>query len=691
MENSSSGGAFFRIAKYVVDQGGIVFGAKFNNDGEVIHSFSEQISGIADFTRSKYAQSKLGNVFKRCITELASGRLVLFTGTPCQVNALHAILDMHNIDKTSLISADIICHGVPKAGIWRQYLSEMHYVAGQPINFRLKKPSWERYSVQIGKNVRLASEDPYMWLFLNNYSLAESCFECKCKGESRKADITLGDFWGIRTIDCASYEKNGTSLLIIRNRFSFFVQALGSHELAPLPFGLSVAQNPAYSCSVRMPPKYRECDALLKTHSVRETATMLGMPTKTQIPKGIQIKEKFKSFLAPIRYVLPKPQFLRNYQYSPIANLVGIVSDFGYGNFGNKLQNFALKTVLELRYGLKCVNIVYEPNPTIRFPRFERVLAFLKGKGATEEMKKKCLRTQYIRKASLQYEKNMVFRGSIKDERRLLRFQHIVFGSDQIWNFGYHDKDLAFNLGHLGIFGSPIPMSSYAASMCQNTIPATLKPLFFDGLGSFQNLSVRENETKSVLERELGLKSAVSIDPTLLLSKEEWEGAISHFSKRNIPSEPYIVVYMLGDETLPQNDHSDLPNSTRALEILNKRDSHFVSNQFDFLRLIANSRCVYTNSFHAVVFSLIFQKRCRYYPRQSLPELSGRIISLLSLFGISVDYAERGFVEIDQVSMDAPNFKHAVKTSLAYFDSIFASEEPPNIEVDPKPNSGNNR
>ena len=674
LESSSSGGAFFKIANYVIAQGGVVFGARFNKDGDVIHSYSDQVDGIINFMQSKYTQSKLGDVFKRCIIELKNGRLVLFTGTPCQVNALHAVLDANKIDKSSLISADVVCNGTPKAKIWHQYLSEMHYVAGQPINFRLKKPSWERYSIQIGKSVQLVSEDPYMWLFLNHYSIAESCFQCKCKGENREADITFGDFWGIRNIDCSSYGKKGTSLLIIRRRIPFFVEVFGSSKLVPFPYGLSVAQNPAYSCSVCAPSRYKECDVLLKTHSIRETAAMLGMPANVQMSKYRNIKEKAKACLTHVRYKIPRPRFLRNFRYRPIANLVGIVSDFGYENFGNKLQNFALKTILESRYKLKCENIVYTPNPAIRFPRFERVLAFLRGKNPSKETKKKLLRERCIRKASSQYEKNTIFRGLIKDERQLLRFQHIIFGSDQIWNFGYHKTDLAFNLGHVGILCSPIPMSSYAASMCQKEIPTALKPLFLDGLGFFRNISVREDETKAVLQKELSFDSSVSIDPTLLLAKEKWEDVISRFARCTVPGEPYVIVYMLGDERLPQNDQSDLPKGARVLEMLNNQDDYYVSNQFDFLRLIANSLCVYTNSFHAVVFSLIFQKECRYYPRQSLPGLSDRIISLLSLFGISAECTKERFIEIGKTPMNTPSFNRAYEASLSYFDSIFDPE-----------------
>lgn len=116
---SSSGGIFTLLAENVIDEGGVVFGAGFNERWEVVHSFAEKKEDLAKFRGSKYVQSKVGNSYKQAEAFLKQGRKVLYSGTPCQIAGLKQYLRK---DYANLLAVDFICHGVPSPGVFRTYL-----------------------------------------------------------------------------------------------------------------------------------------------------------------------------------------------------------------------------------------------------------------------------------------------------------------------------------------------------------------------------------------------------------------------------------------------------------------------------------------------------------------------------------------------------------------------------------------
>lgn len=118
---SSSGGMFYAMAKWTIGHGGVVFGARFDENWEVVHDYTQTLEGIASFMGSKYVQSRVGETFRQVKQFLKDGRRVLYTGTPCQIAGLKAYLKN---DDDNLITCDLICHGVASPGIWKKYLKE---------------------------------------------------------------------------------------------------------------------------------------------------------------------------------------------------------------------------------------------------------------------------------------------------------------------------------------------------------------------------------------------------------------------------------------------------------------------------------------------------------------------------------------------------------------------------------------
>ena len=154
---SSSGGIFTLLAEQIIQEGGVVFGARFDENWDVIHDYTETIDGLASFRGSKYVQSRVGETYKQAESFLKQGRKVMFAGTPCQISGLKLFLCK---DYENLLTVDFICHGVPSPGVWRKYLEELiarqgggkNSVLSHPnelithIEFRNKRLGWKKYS-----------------------------------------------------------------------------------------------------------------------------------------------------------------------------------------------------------------------------------------------------------------------------------------------------------------------------------------------------------------------------------------------------------------------------------------------------------------------------------------------------------------------------------------------------------------
>lgn len=219
-KESSSGGVFTAISEYVLNRGGIVYGASFDKDWSVRHI---RVSSIRDLTKlrgSKYVQSCLGDSFKRVKADLTNGIEVVFSGTPCQVAGLKNYLRK---DYQNLITVDTVCHGVPSPGIWSSYLDGLHIDRSQiaSVSMRAKPEGWKQYRVQLTAiNGDYLINQPfydnhYMMAFLRDYSIRPSCFDCPTKSGRSGSDITLGDFWGIETVDSSIDDNKGLNLLLI--------------------------------------------------------------------------------------------------------------------------------------------------------------------------------------------------------------------------------------------------------------------------------------------------------------------------------------------------------------------------------------------------------------------------------------------------------------------------------------------
>ncbi len=218
---SSSGGIFSELAESVISDGGVVFGAGFDENFKVCHQQAETVDESAKLRTSKYVQSDIGNTYKAVKTFLENGRQVLFSGTPCQAAALKNYLGK---EYDALLTVDIICHGVPSPGVWKEYLEQEHEAKGIcNISFRNKDLGWNDFSMRIdysdGTYYRqLATADPFEKAFLANLTLRPSCYQCQYKTVDRVSDITIADYWGVETVHPELKEQQGVSLVLTHSK-----------------------------------------------------------------------------------------------------------------------------------------------------------------------------------------------------------------------------------------------------------------------------------------------------------------------------------------------------------------------------------------------------------------------------------------------------------------------------------------
>lgn len=238
---SSSGGVFSLLAENILNKGGVVFGAAYDENWDVVHTYIEDIKDLDKLRRSKYVQSRIGDTYKQAKAFLDKGMKVLFTGTPCQIAGL-----IHFLRKpyANLVTMDFVCHSVPSPKVWRKYLYEectLKGVAGKNsvfqslkvtpsvkgINFRDKTYGWKKYSFSLHlaeasaegeKNTVFRSlyyDNLFMNFFLSDTISRPSCFACKAKNGRSGADITVGDYWWINEIHPEFDDDKGCSIVYV--------------------------------------------------------------------------------------------------------------------------------------------------------------------------------------------------------------------------------------------------------------------------------------------------------------------------------------------------------------------------------------------------------------------------------------------------------------------------------------------
>lgn len=216
---SRSGATFVAISDFILEQGGVIYGAGYKDHFRVVHKRATTKEERDEFRGSKYVQSDLTGVFRQVKVDLKNGLSVLFSGTPCQTAGLNAYIDKKL--RRKLLLVDIVCHGVPSPSIWENYIEYLEKKQNDKISmvcFRDKsKFGWiahkETYKFTHGHEI---SRCIFTSLFYKNIMLRQSCGNCHFTNTTRPSDITLADFWGWENnVPGFNDDNKGVSLVLL--------------------------------------------------------------------------------------------------------------------------------------------------------------------------------------------------------------------------------------------------------------------------------------------------------------------------------------------------------------------------------------------------------------------------------------------------------------------------------------------
>lgn len=335
-------------------------------------------------------------------------------------------------------------------------------------------------------------------------------------------------------------------------------------------------------------------------------------------------------------------------------------------NYGNRLQNYALMQMLR-RYGTvytafcagfrplpACIARVFHPG----VQWIKRILSGIRRGNLLVRIRhhRKCVSfTKHYVPDS--YESIDVING-VRPSKHITDWY--VFGSDQIWN--YHSVQNKDRLRCFALYlGSFLPFQSkalsYAASIGVSSEPSTaVQGMFKKYLPNFAAISVREFRGKEIIQQMTGLRADVVLDPTLMLSSEQWLKITEGFVPE---SDRYVLTYFLGH---PSEEQEKLiqeyahQHGCRIRRILDLRDSEtYIAGPQDFVELFAKAQYVFTDSYHACCFSIIFRRQFTVYNRsgfRTTRNMNSRMDTLSQLFELESVVRESGLaphIDYDRV------------------------------------------
>lgn len=563
----SSGGVFPILAEYVASNGGIVYGASFDETYQkVVLTKITKPKELNKLYKSKYVQSEVGLVYRDVKENLEKGKEVLFSACPCQVDALKSYLGK---DYENLITIDILCHGVPSPLAYNKFLDEISNNNSKEIasvDFRDKKYGWGTLISVNFKNSETHYDlynGNYMRAFLSGLSMREACYTCKYSQEKRVGDITLGDFWGISSYKEDWNDKKGTSFVLLNN-----VKGLKFFE---------------------------------KIKSQFERFELIENNTAVEI-----CKKNNGAFLFPTRpnkmhkcffKHLKNNTFSRAVRYSEKAIMdIGIVGwwiQTSRSNYGSTLTDFALYQYL----GELGLSVAF-----ISPPNFDRNNAGEFNKRYDYRMTMKYSPEQMV-------ENNKYFDG-------------YIVASDTLW---YYDAMINQGYNFLLDFADDDKRKiSYATSFgnTKRFFPDSEIPYAKFLMNKFDHVSVREFEGVDICKNVFEVDATQVMDPVFLCDQSNWEMLANNAERKT--SGKFLFSYMLDPTpdkatelqklakklklklvtvTDRQNKAEERENILKDCGIISKATIEEVVYH------LKNASYIVTDSFHGFCFSLIFNKQ----------------------------------------------------------------------------------
>lgn len=276
--SSSSGGIFVALAKEILREDGIVFGAAFDENYMVYHKSAENEKEIISLMGSKYLQSRIGTIYQEVFSQIKRDRKVLFVGSSCQIGGLMSYLGK---SYNNLICVDFICLGIPSPKVWSDYLDtffERDKI--RFINFKDKSLGWHTFSLRIkGEDKNFVKNGKLTYFFSGYFKQLysrPSCSSCIFKQGNRISDITISDCWGYHKIAPEMDDNKGLSSIVCHTEkgIGLFERIKWQLEYKEANFEDVLKYNGNYNTSVAMGEQrdnfWRDYDCLPKKRVFRK-------------------------------------------------------------------------------------------------------------------------------------------------------------------------------------------------------------------------------------------------------------------------------------------------------------------------------------------------------------------------------------------------------------------------------------
>lgn len=330
---------------------------------------------------------------------------------------------------------------------------------------------------------------------------------------------------------------------------------------------------------------------------------------------------------------------------------IGIITINGVYNYGNCLQNYAMLHVLE-QCGCKALTIEREASDSKK--QIKRVLTYGAIKAILSAMMLIRPQNTYIYKRELKF---LAFERLLKikniNKKKLpkaaKKIDYFVAGSDQVWNFNFEFNDMSVNML---TFCAPSQRIAYAASIGMESLTPEQKSIAKNYLAEFNAISVRENDAKEMLSVLTDVPVEVVLDPVFLMDGNEWDRIMC--KPEWFDGQKYVLVYFLGKKTEAFKNLIDVFKQNYGFEIIDVLDPNIPSYNVgprEFVWLVKNSACVITDSFHATVFSMIYERPISIMPKSGKrAAMAGRFETLktnLGLEGVFDNYDPEAILSID--------------------------------------------
>ncbi len=562
-KNSSSGGAFYVLAKYFIENQGFVSGAVWDNNCTVKHIVSNKIDDIEKMRTSKYLQSSIGDCYQQIQEILNRGTKVLFTGTPCQIAGLKNYLIK---DYVNLFCVDLICNSVPSPKVFRKYIQEgfLNNNDAKWINtdFRDKRYGWGKSSTvttytTTNTVAKQANDDDFMRTFFEGICIRKSCSSCVFNRIPRQGDITIGDLWTIKRDKKYNKKYNdtkGTSLILLNNeKGSKLVKILSETNkiFDKIPFDKA----------------------------------LVGNPNLTTCTRAHRNRDKFFELLDKVSL---KENIARNLDDKCDCMIINYWSSMNYGAI---LTCFGVQCLAEkLGKDAKIINYIGYPKE-VKCDDFEKSFA--------NKFAKKYLNlTRRIKSYDDLYKLNK-------------NCNTFITGSDQVFRSSCAkyllNGDINWTMFFLDFVRSSKKKLSYAASIGRDEImekSVDLEKMNFY-LSQFDDISVREDKAVELLKENFDIDSTQVIDSVFHIPEE----LLNKMADEYPSNEEYIGVF-----TLPYFNEKEwcknvLAQISQRLNLPVKYfDWDYTTPVEKWLAFIKNSKYMITDSYHGTLFSIIFNK-----------------------------------------------------------------------------------